>query len=268
MPPSCAMAMAIGPSVTVSMAEDTSGTLSEMVRVNRVRVSAVLGRTSEKPGTTNTSSKVSASRIAAYEWVSGAMAVSLRREGGSRALAIRHRTRKRPTQVTRPRRCPASGESLWPPRTFPLESLRLAGGLACRTLAKARFIGSSSCRSEPPCSTLATNAPPGASVCRAKSNASSARATMRMWSVAVCPVVFGAMSDSTRSAAPPNSARRRAGMSGSMKSPSMNRAPVTGWTGSKSTPTMAPQPRFTATWLQPPGAAPRSRTRAPRWIRL
>ncbi len=47
MPPSCAMAIAIGPSVTVSIAEETSGMLSAMVRVKRVRVSAALGRTCE-----------------------------------------------------------------------------------------------------------------------------------------------------------------------------------------------------------------------------
>ena len=47
MPPSWAMAMAMAPSVTVSMAEDTSGTLRFMVRVKRVRVSASVGRTCE-----------------------------------------------------------------------------------------------------------------------------------------------------------------------------------------------------------------------------
>ncbi len=47
MPPSWAMAMAIGPSVTVSIADDTSGTFNGMVRVNLVRVSVALGSTSE-----------------------------------------------------------------------------------------------------------------------------------------------------------------------------------------------------------------------------
>ncbi len=47
MPPSCAIAIAIAPSVTVSMAEDTSGMLRSMVRVKRVRVSAAFGSTWE-----------------------------------------------------------------------------------------------------------------------------------------------------------------------------------------------------------------------------
>ena len=47
MPPSWAIAIAIAPSVTVSMADDTSGTLRLMVRVKRVRVSASLGSTCE-----------------------------------------------------------------------------------------------------------------------------------------------------------------------------------------------------------------------------
>ena len=44
MPPCWAMAMAIGPSVTVSMAAESSGMLSQMPRVRRVRVSVRLGR--------------------------------------------------------------------------------------------------------------------------------------------------------------------------------------------------------------------------------
>ena len=60
MPPSCAMAMARRASVTVSMAADTSGSFSAMLRVNRVAREVSLGRTSENAGTSNTSSKVSA----------------------------------------------------------------------------------------------------------------------------------------------------------------------------------------------------------------
>ncbi len=41
MPPACAMAMAMRPSVTVSIAELSSGMFSAMERVTRVRVSAV-----------------------------------------------------------------------------------------------------------------------------------------------------------------------------------------------------------------------------------
>ncbi len=44
MPPCCAMAMAIGASVTVSMAEEISGMFSGMLRVSRVRVSVADGQ--------------------------------------------------------------------------------------------------------------------------------------------------------------------------------------------------------------------------------
>ena len=47
MPPSWAMAIAIAPSVTVSIAAEISGTLSEISRVRRVRVSADEGRICE-----------------------------------------------------------------------------------------------------------------------------------------------------------------------------------------------------------------------------
>ena len=47
MPPCCAMAMAIGASVTVSIAAEISGMFSRMLRVRRVRVSACPGRTCE-----------------------------------------------------------------------------------------------------------------------------------------------------------------------------------------------------------------------------
>src|ERR1700722_1307087 len=61
MPPACAMAIAILASVTVSMAEAMIGTLSSMPRVMRVRMSASAGKTSDSPGLSRTSSKVSAS---------------------------------------------------------------------------------------------------------------------------------------------------------------------------------------------------------------
>jgi hypothetical protein len=47
MPPAWAMAIAIGASVTVSMAAATSGMFSAMSRVNRVRVSVWFGSTAE-----------------------------------------------------------------------------------------------------------------------------------------------------------------------------------------------------------------------------
>ena len=63
---------------------------------------------------------------------------------------------------------------------------------------------------------------------------------------------------------PPSMAVRRAGMSGSLKSPCTNVAPGTGSTGSRSSahhPCRAP--RAPPPGVQPPGAAPRSTTRAP-----
>ena len=45
MPPCCAIAIAMAPSVTVSMAADISGMFSEMPRVRRVLVSVSVGST-------------------------------------------------------------------------------------------------------------------------------------------------------------------------------------------------------------------------------
>ena len=47
MPPCCAMAIAIGASVTVSMAAEISGMPSSISRVSRVRTSTCAGSTSE-----------------------------------------------------------------------------------------------------------------------------------------------------------------------------------------------------------------------------
>ena len=55
------MAMAIRDSVTVSIAELTSGTFSRILRVSWLEVSAVAGTTSEAAGSSSTSSKVSPS---------------------------------------------------------------------------------------------------------------------------------------------------------------------------------------------------------------
>jgi len=57
------MAIAIRPSVTVSIALDNSGMFIAMLRVTRVAVSAPAGSTELAAGTNKTSSKVSASRI-------------------------------------------------------------------------------------------------------------------------------------------------------------------------------------------------------------
>ena len=60
MPPACAMAMASLASVTVSMAEEMTGTFSEIERVTREETLASFGSTLEAAGLINTSSKVSA----------------------------------------------------------------------------------------------------------------------------------------------------------------------------------------------------------------
>src|SRR6266581_201608 len=64
MPPCWAMAIARRESVTVSMAAETRGMLSRMLRVSWVVTSTRLGTTSERAGSRSTSSKVSASGIA------------------------------------------------------------------------------------------------------------------------------------------------------------------------------------------------------------
>ena len=60
-PPALAIAIAIRDSVTVSIAELTSGTLSRILRVSWLEVSAVAGTTSEAAGSSSTSSNVSPS---------------------------------------------------------------------------------------------------------------------------------------------------------------------------------------------------------------
>src|SRR4051794_7584427 len=60
-PPSRAKAIAIRASVTVSIAAETTGTSSTIVRVSRVAVETSFGRTDDSAGTRRTSSKVSPS---------------------------------------------------------------------------------------------------------------------------------------------------------------------------------------------------------------
>ena len=57
-PPARAIAMAIRDSVTVSIGDDTSGTLIRTRRVTWVLVSTALGTTSDSAGSSSTSSKV------------------------------------------------------------------------------------------------------------------------------------------------------------------------------------------------------------------
>ena len=56
MPPWRAIAIAIRDSVTVSIALETSGMRSVILRVSRVAVSTSLGMTSVSPGSSSTSS--------------------------------------------------------------------------------------------------------------------------------------------------------------------------------------------------------------------
>ena len=60
-PPSRASAIAMRASVTVSIAAETIGTSSAIVRVSRVAVETSFGRTDDSAGTRRTSSKVSPS---------------------------------------------------------------------------------------------------------------------------------------------------------------------------------------------------------------
>ena len=69
MPPACAMAMASRASVTVSMAAERIGMLSSMSPAMRVRTSVSPGMTSEWPGCSSTSSKVSASAPVAVSMI-------------------------------------------------------------------------------------------------------------------------------------------------------------------------------------------------------
>ncbi len=70
-PPSRAMLIAVRASVTVSMAAEMIGLAKGIVAVNSVRTSTSLGRTSLSAGTSNTSSKVSASRRGPSGSISG-----------------------------------------------------------------------------------------------------------------------------------------------------------------------------------------------------
>ena len=63
MPPACAMAIASRASVTVSMAEEMTGTCKEIERVTRDETSTSFGSTLEAAGRINTSSKVSATAL-------------------------------------------------------------------------------------------------------------------------------------------------------------------------------------------------------------
>ena len=88
MPPACAMAIAILASVTVSMAEATTGIFSVIPRVMRVRISTSDGSTSDSPGLSSTSSKVKASGNA--ELPVAAIAKSIPPAGGCCGCRMRY----------------------------------------------------------------------------------------------------------------------------------------------------------------------------------
>ena len=71
----------------------------------------------------------------------------------------------------------------------------------------------------------------------AKASPASTSAIVRKWSVCWCPTVFAAMSDRTRSGAPPSASLSFAGAASSMKSISRIVTPSSGSTGSRSMPT-------------------------------
>ncbi len=75
--PCCAIAMASSDSVTVSIAALASGTLSRMLRENRVDTSTCVGSTCECCGTSSTSSKVRAVAIESARRVKAAGEVSV-----------------------------------------------------------------------------------------------------------------------------------------------------------------------------------------------
>src|SRR5665648_135873 len=94
MPPACAMALASRASVTVSMAEDRMGILTEIDRVTREATSTSFGSTSDGPGRISTSSKVSAkalsgNRVLSLEERPSGIGQPLWR-GRSRSCAVQH----------------------------------------------------------------------------------------------------------------------------------------------------------------------------------
>ena len=151
-PPSCARAMAIALSVTLSLPEDTSGMPISIVRVSRVFVTTSAGLTLVSPGSSSTSSKFRASRIAAFLFIL------------SPQIPIRASGRLAPDNEL-------GFYPLKPSATTYIsdESARLAGGLMCFTLVKSFFIVLSKFFSVPPWKTLHRKVPPGSSTSLANS---------------------------------------------------------------------------------------------------
>ena len=108
-----------------------------------------------------------------------------RRPRARRARSATRRSRRRSRRASAERAAPSSSAALIQPlnpcaTTYHSdEPLRLAGGLACLTVAKRRFSSATRLESAPPASTLATKAPPGRSTSAAKSSAASTRPMVR-----------------------------------------------------------------------------------------
>ena len=144
------------------------------------------------------------------------------------------------------------------------ESLRLAGGLACLTVGKWRLSRASSSVSVPPASTLATKAPPGASVVDREVGGGLDQAhRAQVVGLLVADGVGGHVRQhqvGRRRRAP---LRAAPGASSAMKSicEDGHAFERLGRRAGRCRRPRALGARWRTTWLQPPGAMPRSTTR-------
>ena len=143
-------------------------------------------------------------------------------------------------------------------------SLRLAGGLACRTVAKSRFSRSSSSLLGAALEHLGDEAAAGRQHLDREVERRLGQAMMRRWSVGGVPGGVrrhvGQHQVGLAAQQPPAAAcaHRRVGEIALQHR--WRRQPDRPAAGRRPT-TCAPRRRCTATWVQPPGAAPRSTTR-------
>src|SRR3972149_8190618 len=123
-----------------------------------------------------------------------------------------------------------------PRRNISVDRARDALGLRETTDRKQRRLSPRNSGYPEPWNALTRNAPRGFRFARANSSASSQRCAPRAWSLALTPDRWGAMSEITRSAFSPPSARITiASTASSRKSPSMTVTPATGLIGRIST---------------------------------
>ena len=195
MPPCCAMAIAIAASVTVSMADgDQRDVQRDACGSAAVRVLVSTAAPANRRARRSTSSKASASstrdgQAARSRSVGGSRVSRMCREPWRDLSAAVGLARARPRALAAPHRppqaAPASAdaalqralpmrprESRWRPRRVRCYSLRLAGGLAWRTLAKWRFIARpASAAPSRPGTPWRRSAPPGRQHLRARNRA-------------------------------------------------------------------------------------------------